>query len=174
MGITHLTYYRPVTGWCLTNALMRFFFSFSERIEGLQGFFFLGIEMDMNNERGTKFWMDRWCTNVPSYMFFPDFFLWPKTPLGQFLQTGRIIVGISRGRSWIRWGILPRGRNLCSSTRTIYQGLGINLVVPGIPKGFFCLEAFIVSLMRVHCDAYLLRQSGGLKCRLNLGSSSGL
>ena len=67
--------YRPSTGWwsdiCISVGP---FFSFWKGLKSVKDIFFLGIKMDVTNEWGSSFWIDKWCSSVPPGLRFLKIF----------------------------------------------------------------------------------------------------
>jgi len=51
-------------------------------IISVKDIFFLGIAMNVRNMMGTRFWLDKYCSNVPLGQLFPDLFSNVQHPAG--------------------------------------------------------------------------------------------
>ena len=55
-------------------------------MESVKDIFFLGIVIDVKNERDTRFWKDKWCANVPLELLFSELICVAQDPAGTVLS----------------------------------------------------------------------------------------
>ena len=63
------------TGWWSDKNTNEGFVSlFWKGLRSFKDIFFLGVAMHIKNERGTRFWIDKWCLKVHLEKLFPQHF----------------------------------------------------------------------------------------------------
>ena len=79
--------YRPLTGWWSDKCINVTFSSpFWKGVRSVKDIFFLGVAMDVKNGRGTRFWIDKWCSNISLGVFFSELFLIAQDPTRRVLS----------------------------------------------------------------------------------------
>ena len=75
--------YRSSTGWLSDKNINEGFASlFWKGLRSVKDIFFSGVAMTVNDGRGTRFWVDRWCSKVPLEKLFPQLYARALDPSG--------------------------------------------------------------------------------------------
>ena len=108
--------YRPRMGWwtdmCINEGSS---FPFLKRYEILQGHFLFRGSEEGQWRRGTRFWLDKWCLNIPLGVLFLNLSQRLKILRVQCGRTSRVRIGILRCSYRLKIKTLVIGKNFFNS-----------------------------------------------------------
>jgi len=85
---------------------------FWEGLRDVKDIFFFGVVMDIKTGRGTKFWSNKWCSNVPFSLLFPELFAVAEDPNGLVLSLWSGIRRTLSFSSYLMRVLLINGKSL--------------------------------------------------------------